>query len=121
MNKIIVNKTQLLEALRINRTKHVDIFQQAIEKYREQAIVRFEEYIAQIKAGKSVPRALPLPMPEEHTDDYDRAIQMLEWHLEADVSVTEQEFRQYVQDQWGWYHSFAANSASYTTAEEPNE
>lgn len=117
MNTITVDKAQLLGALESNRATHADIFQRAIEKYRARSIELFEDYIAQVKAGKPVPRTIPLPMPEEHTADYDRTIAMLQWHQYEEVELSESEFRQYVQDQWGWHQTFTANSASYMVDE----
>lgn len=114
MRTITVDKAQLLAKLGANRAAHAATFQLAIEKYREQAIEHFERYVKAIKAGGDVPRVLPLPQPEEHTEDYDRAIEMLKWHQGDTIQLDEGEFRQYVHDDWGWARSFLSNTTSYT-------
>lgn len=114
MNEITVGKAKLMATLQANREAHAAIFRRAIERYRVLAIATFEDYVAQVKAGKPVPRVLQLPIPEEHTEDYDRAILMLEWETYDEVQLTMVEFAQYVQDKWGWHAAFTANSTSYT-------
>lgn len=115
MQKISVAKDELLSKLENNREKHRGIFETAIEKYREEAIKAFQNNIDTIKKGGPVREYLNLPVPEDHTDDYDTAIQMCEWHVGDTVGLTDREFKQYVQDQWGWNQSFMATTASYTS------
>lgn len=114
--QITVDKTQLLTTLQDNRETHARIFQIAIEKYREQAIEQFTASIDKIKAGGDVDRYMVLPVPEEHTDDFDRAIAMVEWHQGDTMELTEVMFQQYVRNEWAWHKNFLANTASYAGA-----
>jgi hypothetical protein len=113
MRTITVNKTDLIDKMSANRDEHNATFRKALEVFREKAIERFEQQIADVKAGKMPDRYLNLPWPEEHTQDYDRALQMLYWHQGAEIELTEAEFTQYVQDDWGWRQSFAINTTAY--------
>ena len=113
MNTITVDKAKLMQTLVENRAKHRDTYFKAIEVYRAKAIEIFEEQLEALKAGKLPERSLRLPLPEEHTADYDRAVEMLHWHEGDTVELTEREFAQYVQDDWGWRQTFTANTTSY--------
>ena len=55
-----------------------------------------------------------LPLPENHTRDYERVIQMLERSLDETVSLSETDFRAYVQDDWDWKRAFLTSSAQYS-------
>lgn len=113
MDTITVDKTMLLDKLRENRLNHAATFREAIDAYRIKAIEVFEARITAVKAGKLPDRSFPLPLPEEHTADYDTAISALEWDQGATVELTLHEFRQYVEDNWGWQQSFLSNTTSY--------
>jgi hypothetical protein len=56
---------------------------------------------------------VPSAGPEEHTEDFDRAIEMLQWEVGDEVTLSEHDFATLVQNQWGWARSFASNTTSY--------
>ena len=115
MRNIVVNVAELANTLEENRNNHRAIFEEALANFKNKAIAVFEVQIQAIKNGKMPETYLRLPIPEEHTKDYDRALQMLAWHEEDTIELTEAEFTQYVQDDWGWRQSFVTNTASYTS------
>ena len=119
MKTITVNKKDLLDKLRENRDGHRATYEEAVEAYRAKAIEVFEQNIREVREGKPVRQYLELPVPEDHTSDYERVIAMLEWDEGEKVELTESEFRQYVQDNWGWAQSFMANTMSYTSDGSP--
>lgn len=116
MNTITVSVAQLLDTLRANKATHHDTFVKAMTVFRIKAIEVLDEQIASIHKGGLPDKFLRLPIPEEHTEDYDRAIQMLEWHTEPTIELSMGEFTQYVQDNWGWRQNFLTNTASYANA-----
>lgn len=111
--KFTVNKERLLEQLRSNRTEHAEQYQQAMMVYREKAIEWFNECVDKVLKHGEVERALRLPMPEEHTADYDGAIEALEWHTGEEVELEEHQFDELVRNQWGWHRTFLQNTTSY--------
>lgn len=119
MQEITVGVQQLLETLKENREKHRETFEEAVEKYRLKAIEVFEENIDHIKEGGQVRQGLFLPEPEDHTRDYDQAIQMLEWHETGSIKLSRIEFQQLVQDDWGWKQSWMQNTVSYAAVNGP--
>ncbi|KKL71557.1 hypothetical protein LCGC14_2093750 [marine sediment metagenome] len=113
MNKITVEKVELLEVLRTNRATHRAKFDKAQEVYRERVIRELETSLRRARAGDRVEHYIRLPIPEDHTDDYNRVVEMLEMHKYDSVELTQSEFQCYVQDEWGWLKTFAANTTSY--------
>lgn len=111
MKQVKMSKTALQAVVKKNREEHRELFEEAHEAFREKAIGNLESRIQQIKSGKPVELYLNLVVPEDHTDDYDRVIAMLDYELDDEVTLSAGEFAQYVQDDWGWKANF---SQSYT-------
>jgi hypothetical protein len=118
MKNITVRKDALLEQLRANRAAHRAEYDRAVEIYKlrfvEEATRFAEEAVRCAAAGIWFKDFVWLPVPEEHTDDYDRVISLMEWEIADEVELSESDFRCYVLNEWGWMSSFASNTRSYT-------
>jgi hypothetical protein len=114
LQEITVRKADLLDALRKNREQHRAIFEEAIEGYRKKVIERLEEMVDLAKRNKKIDTHLGLVQPEDHTDEYDLAIQMLEMEVGDEIVLSAQEFNQYVRNQWGWQGRFLASNSHYS-------
>jgi hypothetical protein len=110
---IKVDKDQLIKTLKKNRKKHREMFLKAQDVYRVKMIEELDRALDEAKNGGTIRRAFSLPVPEDHTEDFDTIVQMLEWDKGKSVELTQSEFRTYVENEWGWQHSFAANTGSY--------
>lgn len=115
MDTVTVRKHDLLAALVANRAAHRAEFEKALTGYRDRSIKLLEEHIERIRKGKLEKVLVALPMPEDHTDDYDRTIMQMEWTVQDEIELTSRQFDQYVRDQWGWKAEFAATSSMYTS------
>jgi hypothetical protein len=114
-DEVLVDKTELLGVLRDNRAKHRDAFLKAQQGFRDRAITELDRSLADARAGNDVRLAVHLPRPEDHTEDYDREIRMLEMHQEATVRIRAALFDQIVMDRWGWSASFNATNSAYVS------
>ena len=112
LTKITVDKADLIERLKANRDEHRAEYDAACSVYRDRCIAEIENMLADARSGV-IRRNLTLPIPEEHTEDYDRAIDMLEWAQSDTIELTQQEFATLVRNQWGWLSSFTATTSSY--------
>jgi len=95
----------VLAILETNQSNHRLQFIAAVDAYRKLAIGKMEERIQQIRYGGNFDLGFGLPVPEDHTDDYQRVIKMLELTLRAGESYVilgEQQVAQYVMDDWHW-------------------
>jgi hypothetical protein len=111
---IVVPKETLLAKLRENRDAHQAIFEEAVEGYKKRAVELLEGHIERIRKGSLERVHVVLPMPENHKDDYDRVIAMLEMDISNTVEIPEDDFTAYVMDDWAWKHGFLTSTASYS-------
>lgn len=114
MDPVTVNKTDLLRAMEANRSEHRKIFEEAIDGYKKRAVELLEEHIERIRTGKLEQVRVHLPLPADHTLDYDRVIGMVEMHQGDTVQLGEFDYQCYVLDEWGWKHEFLTSSAAYS-------
>lgn len=114
MDLIRVNKKDLIAKLTENRATHHAAFEEAMAGYKTRAIELLEEHIERIKAKAPERVMVNLPMPQDHTDDYDRVIDMLDWSQDDDVWVNAHEFSTYVNDEWFWKEEVTATNALYS-------
>jgi hypothetical protein len=114
MDTIVVEKSDLIERLKQNRDEHRAIFERAQSVYREKVIEELDRALDDAKNGRKILRFLNLPEPEDHTREFDTAIQMLEWDTSGTVELTRRDFARYVQNEWEWRASFSANTESYS-------
>ncbi len=112
--KVNCNTAEVLAALRANREKHIKIVKEANEGYLKKAEVELSNKIEKIKAGKVVSLQFSLKMPEDHTEEYDTAIKMLEMHTGAEIELSSNEVRKLIEDKWDWKGSFLSNNAIYS-------
>lgn len=115
MNPITVKKDNLIATVRENREAHRDIFLRAQEQYRRKMVEELDRALQEARDGGTIRRAFSLPVPEDHTDDFDTAIDMLEWSIEDTVELDEYTFARLVRNEWGWQQSFTANTEAYTS------
>lgn len=115
MRAITVDKAALATKLTENMQTHHEHWHQAMGHYEAKVREWFEVNLSNIIEGKwaEIQRSCPYPVPEDHTDDYERVLDMLKWDLGNTYELSEGDFDQYVNDNWGWQRSFAANTMSY--------
>ena len=114
MQDIKVNKADLIAKIKANREEHKDLYEKAVTVYRERAITEIDRMAEEARRGDKIRHAFVLPVPEQHLEDFDRALEMLQWSLDDEVVLQEYEFTQLVQNEWGWARNFAANTTSYS-------
>jgi hypothetical protein len=105
---------EILKAkLRENRDSHHDQFEKAWQGYCKMVRAELEHKLERIKAGKPIDRYLGHTPPEDHTGDYDDVIAMLEMMLDESIELTQGQFKQYVQDDWGWKEQWVTSNTAY--------
>lgn len=114
MHDVKVDKSELLAKVKENRAKHREIFEEALVGYKAEALRQLEAHIERIKNGEVIRVAIQIPSPEDHTNDYDRVIAMLEMSKDDVISVHETDFGAYVMDDWHWKHAFLVSNRIYS-------
>ena len=118
MDKVTVKRDELLEKLKENKVKHRQIFEKALEGYRLTAIELLDKALEDAKAGRTITTSVYLEEPVDQTKDYDRAIGMLEMSVDDEVTITSQEYAQYVMDDWSWKRQFLTTNMGYAARAE---
>lgn len=118
MDDVKLNKDELIEKIRENMETHQATYEAAIEEFNRQQVELLEDMVAKARAGKPFDRlALSrLPVPENHMEDYRRALALLEMEVRKEIKLGPHEFNRYVLDEWEWTRNFAVNTASYAAA-----
>lgn len=116
MRTVNVNKAELLASVTANRDGHRTQFEEALDGWYKAVIKRLEQTLDNAKANKIQDVRIILPRPSDHTSDYDRVIEMLKMSVDDVVQLTETEFAQFVQDDWGWKDQWLVSNSSYSSS-----
>lgn len=107
----------LIEVLEGNLSEHKAIFDKAVANYRVAATQRLQAEMDQINKRFLHEVRIALPVPEDHSGDYERILRMLRMAKAAGntiMNLTDEEARMYVQDDWEWRRAWVQNTVSYT-------
>lgn len=115
MDRVRVRTGDLLAKLRANFERHKAELAAAQREYLKAARTEVERKLTALEAGQVVDLGFTLSPPDDHTQDYERAIAMLDMSQDEMVTVTAQQFAAYVQDMWSWKQAFFTTNASYFT------
>jgi len=117
MKNVIVKKADLLAALKENKQKHNTIHAAAIEGY-------WKELEAELKANLKLARSrkegvmdvyVRVSAPQNHEDDYEKVIHMVECHEEELIELSDQEFDAYYRNNWHWRSDFLGSNTMYAS------
>ncbi len=112
--KLTFKKDDILEKLRTNREEHLNIMQEAQKGYRERWREMLVVQLADLNAGKPVAAGLHLAIPENHVDDFDRAIEMFEMTTDGEITLDDGAFQSFVRNKWEWHRHFLAANLEYS-------
>ena len=112
---VTVPKATLLAAIQANRTKHAESYAAAMIAYRKAYTDEVHAHFITATQGGKIERALECAEPEEHLDEYDLVIEMLEMSTSDTVTISSPQFKNFVKDEWNWTSSFLSNTMSYSS------
>ncbi len=123
MKEVKIKKSDLLKKIKDNRRKHVEEYKAAVEGYKEEALKevkegmkKLERQIKNLEKGEMLAIAsvhFNLPVPENHEKEYDQAIEMLDMSVDDVLTISYNEFSQYVLDRWEWIERAKFVNSSY--------
>lgn len=114
---IKANKSDLLVALKKNRETHAENYARAKEGFVKLLTKELEDKLDMIRKGERVPTLqFDNRQPEDHTDEYDEVIGMLEMSTDGTIQLSHQQYRCYVLDDWGWKQLWTASNTQYMEA-----
>lgn len=116
MKQVTVHKAKLVDRILKNRRAHRAIFEEALDGWKKKAISVTEKLYEDARAGRLSRVQFYLPRPEDHTAEYDRALEMLGMEVGDTVTIGQEDFAHFVQDDWGWKREFMLASSAYSAS-----
>ena len=113
MELVKVKKEELLGILRKNCESHRAVFEKAQIGYRKEAIRILDKALKDAKEGRKITMFFRLDAPVNQTDDYIRAIKMIEMSVDENIEISEDDFKNYVLDKWHWRQQCDTTNAYY--------
>lgn len=113
MRTVTVDREEFIQKVSANRHNHRAVFEEALEGYRARLVTELERRLGDLRKGRRIDQYIGLPEPEDHTEDYDRILQMAAMSVRDTVDLSEDEFGRYVMDQWDWKQAFNHSTAVY--------
>lgn len=113
LSSVVMPKDKVVDIILTNRDAHRAVFEEAMEGYEARSVELLQEHIARIKKGKRERIVVSLPVPEDHTEDYDRVLSILDHDTRDEVELDARSFDQYVRDNWSWKGEFTATTSMY--------
>ncbi len=116
MERIKVNKQELLNKLKENREIHIKEYKEMFTEYQKETIKILQKVLREAKKVpelKQIPTYIGTQAPESSEKEYDVVIGMLEFSTQEDLEITQKEYKQYVLNEWNWSHNFEMLKASY--------
>lgn len=116
MQSAKVEKLVLIKTLETNREKHREEYVEAEDSYRKSVIEWYEKQMQKAEEGEEFETYYEDEVaPVDHTSDYENILAMLQYTIDTEIQLTQQEFRQYVQDDWHWQGEFKMSASYYNT------
>lgn len=107
MRQVTIEKSVLIQVLRENKEKHEKDYADSVEVYKTAALKYYKDLLDHAnKDPMNMPFYDPPVKPVSHAKDYYRAIDMLEYEVADVITLSSQEFAQFVKDEWLWKNDF---------------
>jgi len=115
MRAMTYDKAKVTARLRENMAAHRDKVLRSQEVYQQKVTEELEHRLDQAKNGHPVdPGFLQhFPIPQDYTREYERVIDRLETTDDKTVTLDDNEFNQYMRDEWDWQARFTASNSTY--------
>lgn len=119
MQTVTIDKQKFHHILQDNRAAHIAAFEEATQAFYK-ALNEELGFITEAVKEQSMnfqavfSKITRMDCPAGHCDDYDRVIDELQHEVGDTVTLTSEEFQQYVKDNWRWKESFRTSYVSNT-------
>ena len=115
MNDIRVDKDELLKTLNTNLENHTSTLKKAMSARNTEIKKQLSELLLLMESSVDfqAKETITFPMPDDHTNDYERVIKMVKMSVDEVIELNESQFDQLVLDNWHWKKEFMFKSAGY--------
>lgn len=113
MQKVRIFKSEVTQRVDDNRDKHKTEYEAAMNVYRRKVVIELEHLIDSLNDGDNPDLYIKLPRPENHTDEYDVVLDMLNSSADDVVELNYEEFVRYMRDEWSWKKRVSSINSAY--------
>lgn len=92
-----IKKADLIIRIMQNKENHIDNYKKAVKAYKKQALKQLNDLLLEA-ANDRLNIRLNLTSPIDNSERYDDLIEMFEWEQDKILELSQDEFRDYVQD-----------------------
>lgn len=105
---------ELIQIITNNRGNHRLFYEEAFAGFKSLAEKELSRHLEAIRHGKPRSIFVNVSEPEDHTRDYDRLLKMLTLTSDSHIELTENQFAQYVMDDWKWKQQWLTSNSKYS-------
>lgn len=114
MRTVTVNKGKLIKAMEENRLIHKKEYEEVIKEYKDELQKRLKKTMVEIKnKHHNFPHGVFNDEPKNNINDYERVISMLYMSIDNTIELTQDEYNNYVLDNWSWKDRFELSKSTY--------
>ena len=119
MERVLIEVNELLSIVKKNRELHIAEFEEAKTDYIVMCRKKLKEQTKvydKMTSDALRQLSLSIGIPQSHEKEYNSVIRQLELTVDKNVSLTQIEFSNYVEDDWAWKAAFTTSNALYKSA-----
>ena len=114
MKAVTIKKKELIKILKKNRDAHAEEYKEAYEGYKMTCIEELEARLEKVKNGEDFNmNFIDVREPDNHVEDYQNVIDMLEVGEEKSVQISMEQYLKYYKNKWEWHRSWEMSNAHY--------
>jgi hypothetical protein len=95
--EITINRNDLIDKILNNKKAHIIEYEKAVIAYKLETLKQLEVLKTKIESG-DLNIGLNLTKPVDNSENYDSILEMFEWEVNDIITLSQSEFREYVQD-----------------------
>lgn len=115
LDDLSFDKQTVIDTVKTNREKHKKEYEEAVLGYRQKMKEWAEEIYKTVFVSGEEPknRNCPYPKPQHHLAEYDRLLKLLEMCTDTSLTLSHNEFDNFIMDKWDWSRGFATVTSMY--------
>lgn len=114
MNEVTVQKTELLSVILKNKEEHLKEYKAMMIEFKKSLLLNLQDLIEiNSTREKGFLKRITESEPENHEEDYNKIISMLQMSINDEIVLDNREYDKYVLNNWSWKESFEFSKTSY--------
>jgi len=114
MKNVTLAKAELIAVITSNQLTHNQEYAEMMQAFKVEVATETKAMIEfNASREKDFRTSIDVREPMSHNDEYDRILSMLNMSVDDNITLSQEEYRQYVLDEWSWAGMFAMSKTRY--------